>query len=59
MAISSPAVVSALRAVLRAGLLKAVRQAVTRESTQQYHQFVTDDFREGVAAMTERRPPRF
>ena len=59
IAISSPGVVSALRAVLRAGLVDAVRLAVTRESTQQYHQFATEDFREGVAAMTERRPPRF
>ena len=59
IAISSPGVVNALRAVLRAGLVDAVRLAVTRESTQQYHQFATEDFREGVAAMTERRPPRF
>ena len=59
IATSSPAVVGELRAVLRAGLLDAVRLAVARESSQQYHQFVTEDFREGVAAMTERRPPRF
>lgn len=56
---SSPAVVAALRMVLRAGLVDAVRLAVARESAQQYHQFVTEDFREGVAAMAERRLPRF
>jgi len=59
IATSSPDVVSALRAVLREGLVDAVRLAVARESAQQYHQFVTEDFREGVAAMTERRAPRF
>ncbi|QDL37231.1 enoyl-CoA hydratase/isomerase family protein [Rhodoferax sediminis] len=59
IATSSPAVVGALRAVVRAGLVDAVRLAVARESAQQYHQFITEDFREGVAAMAERRPPRF
>lgn len=59
IAISSPGVVAALRSVLRAGLVDAVRLAVARESAQQYHQFVTDDFREGVAAMAERRAPHF
>ena len=57
--ISSPGVVGAVRAVLRGGLVEAVRLAVARESAQQYHQFVTNDFREGVSAMQERRTPRF
>jgi len=59
VAISSPGVVGALRAVLREGLVDTVRQAVARESAQQFHQFVTEDFQEGVIAMKERRAPRF
>ena len=59
IATSSPDVVGKLRAVLPGGLVDAVRLAVARESAQQYHQFVSEDFREGVSAMTERRAPRF
>ncbi len=59
IATSSPDVVGALRAILRVGLVDSVRLAVARESAQQYHQFVTEDFREGVSAMAERRTPRF
>ncbi|MDP3253552.1 MAG: enoyl-CoA hydratase/isomerase family protein [Hydrogenophaga sp.] len=59
IATSSPDVVGKLRTVLRGGLVDAVRLAVARESAQQYHQFITEDFREGVLAMTERRAPRF
>lgn len=59
IAASSPGVVGALRSVLRAGLTEEVRLAVARESAQQFHQFATEDFREGVLAMSERRTPRF
>jgi len=59
IATSSPQVVNAVRRTLRAGLVDAVRLAVARESAQQYHQFVTEDFQEGVAAMNQRRPPQF
>lgn len=59
IATSSPQVVNAVRSTLRACLVDAVRLAVARESAQQYHQLVTEDFQEGVAAMSERRPPQF
>jgi enoyl-CoA hydratase/carnithine racemase len=59
IAISSPLVVGELRETLRAGLIDAVRLAVARESARQFHQFDSEDFHEGVAAMEERRPPRF
>jgi len=59
IAMSSPLAVRATRNALRAGLAEAVRQAVARESSEQYWQFKTEDFAEGVAAMAERRVPVF
>ena len=47
------------RATLRQGLVEQLRVAVARESAEQNAQFKTADFREGVAAMAERREPRF
>ena len=59
IATSAPLAVQGTRDSLRAGLVDAIRLAVARESTQQNAQFLTADFQEGVAAMAERRPPRF
>jgi len=59
IAISSPLAVRSTRAALRAGLVEAVRAAVAQESVHQNAQFRTEDFKEGVKAMAERRPPRF
>ena len=59
IAISSPAVVSAVRKSIRAGLVELVRSSVARESAEQHYQFGTQDFQEGVAAMTARRIPEF
>jgi enoyl-CoA hydratase/carnithine racemase len=59
IAISSPLVVRAVRATLRAGLVDTVRVAVARESAEQHRQFETKDFQEGVAAMAARRLPEF
>jgi enoyl-CoA hydratase/carnithine racemase len=39
--------------------VEAIRLAVAHESAEQNAQVLTDDHREGVAAMAERRPPRF
>jgi len=59
IAASSPLAVGAIRNALRAGLVETVRQAVARESAEQYGQFRTEDFAEGVAAMSQRRLPVF
>jgi enoyl-CoA hydratase/carnithine racemase len=56
---SAPLAVQSTRATLRAGLVEQIRLAVARESMEQQGQFLTDDFREGVAAMAARRPPQF
>jgi len=59
IAISSPLAVQSTRATLRAGLVEQVRLAVARESVEQNWQFNTEDFKEGVKAMAERRKPEF
>jgi enoyl-CoA hydratase/carnithine racemase len=59
IAVSAPLAVQSTRATLRQGLLEQIRLAVAHESVEQNAQFKTADFREGVAAMAERREPRF
>ena len=56
---SSPLGVMATRATLRAGLADRVAAATERELAAQMQLRGTVDFREGVAAMAERRLPRF
>jgi enoyl-CoA hydratase/carnithine racemase len=59
IAISAPLAVVSTRATLRQGLVDAIRNAVARESVEQNWQFKTEDFKEGVAAMSDRREPQF
>jgi len=59
IALSAPIAVESTRASLRAGLVDAVRAAVEREAGEQRIHFQTRDFREGVAAMAQRRDPVF
>ena len=59
IAISAPIAVESTRASLRAGLVETVRAAVEREAGEQRQHFQTQDFREGVAAMAQRRDPVF
>ena len=59
IAVSAPIAVESVRATLRQGLVEQLRAAVIRESSEQYQQFKTEDFKEGVRAMTERRAPQF
>ena len=56
---SAPLAVQSTRATLRRGLLDELRNAVARESEAQNQQFLSADFKEGVAAMTARRAPQF
>ena len=59
IAVSAPLAVQSTRATLRTGLVEQIRLAVARESAEQTVHFATNDFREGVAAMAERREPGF
>ncbi|MDM0073456.1 enoyl-CoA hydratase/isomerase family protein [Variovorax sp. J2P1-59] len=59
IAASAPLAVESTRAALRADLQKRVAQANQHELSVQLGQFRTEDFKEGVAAMAERRLPVF
>ncbi len=59
IAACAPLAVAATRATLRQGLAERVRAATEHELTEQTRLAFTDDFREGVRASAERRPPRF
>jgi 2-(1,2-epoxy-1,2-dihydrophenyl)acetyl-CoA isomerase len=59
IAISSPLAVTAIRQTMRGDLAERIRAATVREAAEQARLFPTEDFREGVAAAAERRPPRF
>ena len=59
IAISAPLAVRSTRATLRKGLVESLRVAVAHESVEQNAHFKTADFREGIAAMAERREPHF
>jgi enoyl-CoA hydratase/carnithine racemase len=56
---SAPLAVVATRETLRRGLADAVAQATEREYEEQDWLRRTSDYREGVKAMAERRPPDF
>jgi enoyl-CoA hydratase/carnithine racemase len=59
IASGAPAAVAATRATLRDGLSAIARDAMEHELDEQSALAGTPDAREGVAAMLERRPPRF
>jgi enoyl-CoA hydratase/carnithine racemase len=56
---NAPLAVLATRATLRAGLIDAVRAALSHEHSEQIKLKDSEDFAEGVRAMQERRPGRF
>ena len=56
---SAPVAVLSTRRTLRLGLAEKVRALNARELAEQQVHFGTDDFREGINAMAERRTPRF
>jgi enoyl-CoA hydratase/carnithine racemase len=56
---SAPLAVLSIRETLRRGLAEQIEAATERELFEQEWQRRTADFKEGVAAMNERRLPRF
>ena len=59
IAISAPISVASTRRTLRRGLAEAVAAITDHELDEQQQHFQTEDFKEGVAAMAERREPAF
>lgn len=59
IAAAAPLAVQAIHATQRAGLADQVEAMVEHEYREQMRLRDTEDFREGVAAMTARREPRF
>jgi enoyl-CoA hydratase/carnithine racemase len=56
---SAPLAVRAIRETLRGDLAERIRAATEREQAEQARLMQTDDFREGVRAVSERRQPQF
>lgn len=59
IAISAPLAVLSLRETLRGTLAEQVQAAMAREASEQDKHWASEDFKEGVAAMAERREPVF
>jgi len=59
IASSAPLAVRSIRDTMRGDLAGRVRSATDREAAEQNRLRETADWREGVAAMAQRRPPRF
>jgi enoyl-CoA hydratase/carnithine racemase len=56
---SAPIAIMSMRATLRRGLADAIAAATDHELSEQERHFQTEDFKEGVKAMAERRLPHF
>jgi enoyl-CoA hydratase/carnithine racemase len=59
IAVSAPLATASIRATMRGDLAGQIRAATDHEAAEQGRLLGTADFREGVRAMAERRPPRF
>ncbi|MDD9941288.1 MAG: enoyl-CoA hydratase-related protein [Myxococcales bacterium] len=56
---SGPLSIESIRRTMRGDLPGLIKQATDRERQEQERLQQTSDFKEGVAAMSERRPPNF
>ena len=59
IALSAPLAVESIRATLRGDLAERIRAATKHEQVEQDQLRRTADYKEGVAAMTQRRTPEF
>jgi 2-(1,2-epoxy-1,2-dihydrophenyl)acetyl-CoA isomerase len=59
IAASAPLAIASIRQTMRAPLISQVRSAMTRERAEQERLWQTSDWREGLAAVRERRPANF
>jgi enoyl-CoA hydratase/carnithine racemase len=59
IASSAPLAVRSIRQTLRGDLAARIQAATARERAEQERLMQTADFREGVQAASERRPPKF
>jgi 2-(1,2-epoxy-1,2-dihydrophenyl)acetyl-CoA isomerase len=59
IASSAPLAIASIRATMRRPLVAGVRAALAHERAEQQRLKQTDDAREGIAAMAQRRPPMF
>jgi enoyl-CoA hydratase/carnithine racemase len=59
IALSGPLAIRSIRETLRGGLAERIRVATAREKAEQDRLQNSDDFKEGVRAMAERRTPSF
>ena len=59
IAASAPLAVDSIRRTMRADLAERAGRAMEHEATEQRRLIATEDFREGVAAATQRRHPEF
>ncbi|MCC6436298.1 MAG: enoyl-CoA hydratase/isomerase family protein [Acidimicrobiales bacterium] len=59
IAVSAPLAVASIRRTMRAELVADVRSVIARERAEQDRLRATEDWREGVRAMAERRLPDF
>jgi enoyl-CoA hydratase/carnithine racemase len=59
IALGAPLAIRAINRTLRDGLADRVRAATKHEAAEQARLFQTDDAREGLASVSERRPGRF